>query len=195
MDVNVILFDKFTSLDFIVPVEALQRIDEYEIRYLSENGGRISNDEGLVIDTDSIKSIIPGILLVPGGFGTRQLVDDLSFIADLKKVAEESKFCLTVCTGAALLAKTGLLDGRKATSNKFAFQWVESVNPAVEWQSHARWVVDGKYYSSSGVSAGIDMALGFVRDQYGEEKAKIIAERMEYIWNSDSSLDPFAADM
>lgn len=118
-----------------------------------------------------------------------------SFIADLKKVAEESKFCLTVCTGAALLAKTGLLDGRKATSNKFAFQWVESVNPAVEWQSHARWVVDGKYYSSSGVSAGIDMALGFVRDQYGEEKAKIIAERMEYIWNSDSSLDPFAADM
>lgn len=195
MDVNVILFDKFTSLDFIGPVEALQRIDEYEIRYLSENGGRISNDEGLVIDTDSIKSIIPWILLVPGGFGTRQLVDDLSFIADLKKVAEESKFCLTVCTGAALLAKTGLLDGRKATSNKFAFQWVESVNPAVEWQSHARWVVDGKYYSSSGVSAGIDMALGFVRDQYGEEKAKIIAERMEYIWNSDSSLDPFAADM
>lgn len=133
--------------------------------------------------------------MVPGGFGTRQLVDDLSFIADLKKVAEESKFCLTVCTGAALLAKTGLLDGRKATSNKFAFQWVESVNPAVEWQSHARWVVDGKYYSSSGVSAEIDMALGFVRDQYGEEKAKIIAERMEYIWNSDSSLDPFAADM
>lgn len=195
MDVNVILFDKFTSLDFIGPVEALQRIDEYEIRYLSENGGRISNDEGLVIDTDSIKSIIPWILLVPGGFGTRQLVDDLSFIADLKKVAEESKFCLTVCTGAALLAKTGLLDGRKATSNKFAFQWVESVNPAVEWQSHARWVVDGKYYSSSGVSAGIDMALGFVRDQYGEEKAKIIAERMEYFWNSDSSLDPFAADM
>lgn len=195
MDVNVILFDKFTSLDFIGPVEALQRIDEYEIRYLSENGGRISNDEGLVIDTDSIKSIIPWILLVPGGFGTRQLVDDLSFIADLKKVAEESKFCLTVCTGAALLAKTGLLDGRKATSNKFAFQWVESVNPAVEWQSHARWVVDGKYYSSSGVSAEIDMALGFVRDQYGEEKAKIIAERMEYIWNSDSSLDPFAADM
>lgn len=79
MDVNVILFDKFTSLDFIGPVEALQRIDEYEIRYLSENGGRISNDEGLVIDTDSIKSIIPWILLVPGGFGTRQLVDDLFF--------------------------------------------------------------------------------------------------------------------
>lgn len=76
-----------------------------------------------------------------------------------------SQNCLTVCTGSALLAKTGLLNMKKATSNKKAFAWVKSVNNNVKWVEEARWVVDGKFYTSSGVSAGMDMVLGFIRDQ------------------------------
>jgi len=80
----------------------------------------------------------------------------------------------------------------RAASNKRAFDWAVSVNPKVRWQRHARWVSDGKYYSSSGVSAGIDMALGFIRDRSWEEKAQEAADAMEYLWNRDPQNDPFA---
>lgn len=80
----------------------------------------------------------------------------------LKHLAEESHFCLSICTGSALLAKCGVLNNIKATSNKKALEWVKQTNENVIWIDKARWVVDGKFYTSSGVSAGMDMALGFV---------------------------------
>lgn len=86
-----------------------------------------------------------------------------------------------MCTGSALLAKTGLLDNRKATSNKNALEWVRSVNENVHWLGQARWVVDEKYYTSSGISAGIDMALGFIADSFGDKRAREIANSIEYI--------------
>ena len=194
MDINAVLFDGFTTLDFTGPLEALQRIPEYSIRYFSLCGGPVGNGKGLAIETLPLAGARPGILLVPGGFGTRRLVNDSAFIGALRKAAEESAYCLTVCTGSALLAKTGLLDGMRAASNKRAFDWAVSVNPNVRWQRRARWVSDGKYYSSSGVSAGIDMALGFIRDRSGEEKAREIADSMEYVWNGNPDNDPFALD-
>ena len=72
--------------------------------------------------------------------------------------------------------------------------WVVSVNPAVNWVHRARWVVDGKFYTSSGVSAGIDMALGFLADRLGQEAAEEAALGAEYLWNRDSDHDPFACD-
>ena len=194
MDINAILSDGFTTPGFTGPPEALQRIPEYSIRYFSLCGGPVSNGKGLTIETLPLAGAKPGILLVPGGFGTRRLVNDRAFISALRKAAEESVYCLTVCTGSALLAKTGLLDGMSATSNKRAFDWAVSVHPNVRWQRRARWVSDGKYYSSSGVSAGIDMALGFIRDRSGEEKAREIADSMEYVWNGNPDNDPFALD-
>jgi transcriptional regulator GlxA family with amidase domain len=133
-----------------------------------------------------------GALLIPGGMGTRSLVDDEGFIGKLALPAGKAPFVLTVCTGSALLAKTGLLDGRNATSNKKAFPWVQSTRPEVNWIKRARWVVDDKFYTSSGVSAGIDMALGFVKDIHGPRKAHEIRDTIEYVWNEDSTVDPFA---
>ena len=74
-----------------------------------------------------------------------------------------------------------------------AFRWVTSVSDRVLWQRSARWAADGKYYTASGVSAGIDMALGFLRDLYGSEVSETLARNTEYVWNSDSAFDPFAA--
>lgn len=122
----------------------------------------------------------------------RPLVDDGAFCEKLKKLADAATWCLAVCTGSALLARTGLLAGRRATSNKRSFDWVVSVAPDALWQRKARWVVSGKYYTSSGVSAGIDMALGFIADRYGREKALAIARGMEYVWHEDAADDPFA---
>lgn len=72
-----------------------------------------------------------------------------------------------------------------------AFDWVKSISRKVNWIKNARWVVDEKYYTSSGVSAGMDMSLGFVRDLFGKEKAQQIAADIEYIWNSNREFDVF----
>jgi putative intracellular protease/amidase len=134
----------------------------------------------------------PGIILIPGGMGTRTLVNDKDFIRQIKSLSEKAHYVLTVCTGSALLAKTGLLNGMKATSNKKVFEWSSSNGAEVIWVKQARWVKDGKYYTSSGVSAGIDMALGFISDFHGLETSKTIAHDIEYIWNADRNNDPFA---
>lgn len=156
-------------------------------------GGPVKSRQGFEVLTESVKEAdLTGILLVPGGQGTRTMTDDPEFIESLKKLAEQSEYCLTVCTGSELLAKTGLLNGRKATSNKIAFKWVRLGNEEVHWVSRARWVSDGKYYTSSGVSAGIDMTLGFLADRYGADAARKIADSIEYIWNSDPEEDRFA---
>jgi putative intracellular protease/amidase len=129
--------------------------------------------------------------LIPGGFGTRKEVDNGPFIKALRSIANGSQFVLTVCTGSALLARTGLLSGRRATSNKRAFDWVVEQDRGVLWKRKARWIRDDKYYTSSGVSAGIDMTLGFVGDRHGTETAERISRGIEYLWNRDSGYDPF----
>lgn len=193
MDINILLFDNFETLDAFGPVEVFGRIEEYALRYISLNGETIVSKQGVRILTENINETDPyGILLIPGGQGTRSLVNDIGFIEKLSEAATKSRYCLTVCTGSALLAKTGLLNNRRATSNKKAFEWVESINSNVLWVREARWVVDQKYYTSSGVSAGIDMSLGFVSEIFGMDKANEISEHIEYIWNSDPRNDPFA---
>ncbi len=107
-------------------------------------------------------------------------------------LANGAKFIISVCTGAVLLAKTGILDNKKATTNKRSFNWVIQHGLNVKWVKKARWVKDANTYTSSGVSAGIDMALGFIADNYGKEKAESIANGIEYIWNKDCEDDVFS---
>lgn len=193
INVNVLLFPEFETLDAFGPVEVLGCIPEYQLHYVSSTGGTIISKQGMHVLTESTKEMnLSGILLIPGGQGTRPLVNKPEFIENLKSIVMQSKYCLTVCTGSALLAKTGLLDNKKATSNKNALEWVHSVNTNVHWMNRARWVVDQKYYTSSGISAGIDMALGFIADRFGCNEAQKIATSIEYIWNSDPNEDQFA---
>ena len=193
MNVNIVLFNDFETLDIFGPLEILGKVQEYDIHYYSQNGGMITSRQKTQIITEDIDlADKKGILVIPGGQGTRELVNDESFLNMLKVIAEESGFCLSICTGSALLAKANVLNGKSATSNKQAFEWVKSINDTVNWVQKARWVVDGKYYTSSGVSAGIDMTLGFVSDRFGEEKANEIAHNIEYVWNSDIKNDLFS---
>ncbi|GKZ02209.1 dimethyladenosine transferase [Paraclostridium bifermentans] len=192
MEVNVLLFDKFETLDAFGPVEILSQIKDFKINYISKNGAVVHIYQGFKVITEDVKSIDKnGILVIPGGIGVRDLVNDTDFLNMLKHLAEESHFCLSICTGSALLAKCGVLNNIKATSNKKALEWVKQANENVIWIDKARWVVDGKFYTSSGVSAGMDMALGFVSDQFGKDKAYEISEFIEYIWNEDKSKDIF----
>jgi putative intracellular protease/amidase len=192
MDINILLFDDFQTLDAFGPVEIFGRLTGFQMHFFSINGGVVKSKQGTEIVTQSASEMKnDGILVIPGGKGTRVLVNDKNFLEKLHKFVACSKYCLSICTGSALLAKTGLLDGRRATTNKRSFDWVKSVNTKVDWQSNARWVVDGKYYTSSGVSAGMDMSLGFISDIVGVDTAKEIANVIEYTWNSDKDHDLF----
>jgi transcriptional regulator GlxA family with amidase domain len=98
----------------------------------------------------------------------------------------------SVCTGSALLARAGLLDGHRATSNKLAFSWVTTQGEDVEWVARARWVEDRGRWTSSGVAAGIDMTLALVASIDGDERARQLADIIEYDWHADPTWDPFA---
>lgn len=190
---NIVLFDDFETLDAFGPAEIIGKLpDSYNLEYFSRNGGIVISSHKIKIHTRPFQAMAAkGVLLIPGGMGTRTLVNDADFIRKLTFAANSASFVLTVCTGAALLAKTGLLSERRATSNKKAFDWVQSVSKAVRWVKQARWVVDGQFYTSSGVSAGMDMTLGFISDLQGKSVAQNVANTIEYIWNSDNNLDPF----
>ncbi len=197
MNVGVLLFDDFETLDVFGPVEILGRLKEqYKISFYSLTGGLISNAHGVSIPTlqlDNTNNIID-VFIIPGGLGTRKEVNNVSFIGAIKTMAQSSKYVLTVCTGSALLAKTGLLNNRIATSNKRAFSWVITNGANVIWDKKARWTIDDKYYTSSGVSAGIDMALSFLSDRHGIEFAKRVAFEIEYNWIEDKNNDTFKAE-
>ena len=177
----------------------LHRVPDVRMRYISvagasENGGSlVKSAQGFTLKTEIVESLPPGsILLIPGGIGTRSLVMNNLFLQNLAKLVQQSQTCLTVCTGAALLAATGVLDGKPATTNKRAFEWVRGTRPQVGWRQKARWVSTEKFYTSSGVSAGMDMTLGFIADRWGLETAQEIASRCEYLWQNDPDTDPFA---
>ena len=192
MDIYFLFFENFETLDIFGPIEILSRIDNATLHYISLQGGLIKSRQGYAIKTVSTIECRPNsVLVIPGGQGTRKLVNDDIFISKLRTLCQSAEYVLSICTGSVLLAKTGVLDNRKATSNKKAFEWVQSVSSNVNWIRKARWVVDGKYYTSSGVSAGMDMALGFVNDIYGIDKATEVARDIEYIWNTNKNTDCF----
>lgn len=195
MQVSVLLFEDFETLDVFGPVEIFGILKEnYQVSFYSLNGGLVKNAHGVSVETRRLDTINHGtdIFLIPGGYGTRKEVDNIPLMNATRQISERSKYVLTVCTGSALLAKTGLLNGRRATSNKRAFNWVITQGEQVRWIKKARWIVDEKYYTSAGVSAGMDMVLGFLNDMHGVEFARHTALRIEYNWQENKEEDHFS---
>ena len=196
--VGVLLFEGFELLDVFGPLEAwgmhAAAGGACTIVTAAEKAGAVKSAQGPCAIADYALTDCPRIdvMLVPGGIGTRCEVNNESMLEWLRRRAAEAEIVTSVCTGAALLARAGLLDGRRATSNKLAFKWVTEQGPAVKWIKQARWVVDGKFATSSGVSAGIDMTLAVIARIVGAEAAERVAIRMEYDWHRDPSWDPFA---
>ncbi len=189
-----LLFDNFETLDLFGPIEMFGSLPKYyRLQYASITGGIIRNKQGVAIQTIAITDLeySTDILLIVGGIGTRQVVDDTPFLQALISLSNQADWVLSVCTGSALLAKAGILDNRKATSNKLSWHWVTAQSNQVNWIKKARWVIDGKFYTSSGVSAGMDMALGFIADRHDIDTAYRIAHYTEYCWQQDSELDSF----
>ncbi len=192
--IGIVIFEGFETLDVFGPVQMWGRLPDYEVVMVSEHGGPVRSSQGIeTIARYSFENAPQfDILMIPGGGGTRREVNNLVMLDFLREQDKGTQWTTSVCTGSAVLAKAGILNGHKATSNKRAFEFAINQEANVDWQGNARWVIDGKYATSSGVSAGTDMALGLVESIYGRAIAKGIANGAEYEWNGDAGNDPFA---
>lgn len=194
--IGALIFPEFELLDMFGPLEMFgMRRDEFEIRMVAEGKESVPSAQGprTAVDDTYETNGNYDLILVPGGRGARQEVDNPATLSWLKKAEARAEIVMTVCTGSALLAKAGLLDDRRATTNKMAFEWVTSQGPRVQWVKKARWVEDGRFFTSSGVSAGIDMSLAVISRFLGQENAEQVAVWAEYDWHQDPDWDPFAA--
>lgn len=136
------------------------------------------------------------ILLVPGGMGNRVLHDNNDttiedFVA-ARYQSGELQYLLSVCTGAATLAKSGVLNGRRATTNKAAWSWPIQFGEGIEWVPTARWTEDGNIWTSSGISAGIDMTYAFFRKFLSPAVVDRVINSLEYTPHVDEHWDPYS---
>jgi putative intracellular protease/amidase len=125
------------------------------------------------------------VLMVPGGGGTEALLNDQAVLKWMRAMNKEVPIMASVCTGAAVLAKCGFLDGLPAATNHASFAWVAQHGPGVLWDNVARWVDAGKYVSSAGVSAGTDLGFYLVSRLAGRAVAENAAISAEYDWHRD----------
>jgi putative intracellular protease/amidase len=131
------------------------------------------------------------LVLLPGGFGTIAQLQNEALLEFLRMRSNEAQVTMSVCSGSAILAKAGVLDGLRATSNKQFFALATGQGEKVDWVTEARWVDAGNFVTSSGVSAGMDMALAVIERLFGSERAEAIAVLTEYEWHRDPTWDPF----
>jgi transcriptional regulator GlxA family with amidase domain len=192
---GVLLYPDFELLDVFGPVEMFGNLTgQVEVEMVAEEKGPITSAQGPEVVAAFGFADCPhlDLLLVPGGIGTRAAIDNPRLIEWLVQRVAAAEIAMTVCTGTALFARAGVLNGRRATTNKMVFQWVADQGPAVHWVKEARWVEDGKFVTSSGVSAGIDMSLAVIARLFGRQISETLAVGTEYEWHRDAGWDPFA---
>ena len=192
---GVVVFPVFELLDVFGPLEMFGVLsDRIEIAMIAERPGPVASFQGPeVVATHGFAGSPPlDLLLVPGGFGTRVEATNAALLAFLGAQAARAEITMSVCSGSLLLAAAGLLDDRRATTNKMFFAEIAAAVPRVDWVRQARWVEDGRFFTSSGVSAGIDMALAVIAKLFGEKTSEDIALATEYDWHRDAAWDPFA---
>jgi len=188
-----VFYPRFELLDVYGPLEMFGYAPDVTIVTVAEKAGPVTSAQGPVTLADHGFDDCPplDLILVPGGLGTIPELENERMLDFLRKQAAGAEVTMSVCTGSALLAKAGLLDGLRATSNKQFFDLAVQQSDRVEWVEAARWVDAGRMATSSGVSAGMDMALAIIERLFSEEQAQSIEALTEYERHRDPDTDPF----
>ncbi len=186
--VGIFLFNEVEVLDFAGPFEvfSITKVHEekpFTVYTVSQNGEMITARNGLKVQLDySIEDLPPvDILIIPGGKGAREneVKNDI-IINWVRQQMKEVKLMTSVCTGALLLAKAGLLEGLKATTHWASIQTFKKDFPNVEVMENVKFVDEGHIITSAGISAGINMSFHIVKNLLGVEIAEETAKNMEY---------------
>lgn len=190
-----LVFPGFETLDYFGPVEMLGGYgQETQLITVAQTLDPVASVHGqrILPDRAIAETATYDLLLIPGGDTALEAAKDPALMEWISAVSANAERVMAVCTGTVLLGMTGVLDGRRATTNKMDFTATVPLAPNVDWVKEARWVEDGKFFTSSGVSAGMDMALAVMADLFGMEMADRIARGTEYEWHKDAGRDPFA---
>ncbi|HLV82955.1 MULTISPECIES: DJ-1/PfpI family protein [Devosia] len=183
--IAILVFDGVEELDFVGPWEVFSMAKQLgaplDVFTVGWPDTAITCAKGLKITADHAFADKPraDVVLVPGGKGTRQLAQDDVFNAELRSYLAQAKWQTSVCTGSALLARAGFLEGRQATTNRSALDFLRAHAPHT-YILDQRFVHDGNIVTSAGVSAGIDMTLWLVGHLFGEDMARSTQTHMEY---------------
>ncbi|MEU6018516.1 DJ-1/PfpI family protein [Streptomyces sp. NPDC047515] len=180
MQIAIVLFDRFTSLDAVGPYEMLARTPGAETVFVAERTGPVRNDNGslaLVADRTIADVPAPDVVIVPGGPGQTNQMENETLLDWLRTADATSTWTTSVCTGSLLLAAAGLLAGRRATSHWLA---LDSLKDFGAEPTGERVVVDGKYVTAAGISSGIDMGLTLLGRIAGDEHAMSVQLLSEY---------------
>ena len=180
MQVAVLLYDRFTALDAVGPYDVLGRIPGAQVTFVAAEPGPVRTEQrslAIVADAPMREYPHPDIVVVPGGYGNRDLLEDEDVLGWLREAHEHTKWTTSVCTGSLLLAAAGILDGLEATTHWLARDELAALG-AVPVPD--RVVRQGKIVTAAGVSSGIDMALHLAALEAGDTVAQAIQLGIEY---------------
>jgi transcriptional regulator GlxA family with amidase domain len=200
-NLGILIFADIELLDFCGPYEVFSVANRFitetpfNVFTIAQHGGPVLSHNGLSVNshhglTDCPK---PDVLLIPGGRGTRPLLQDAALIDWIKRTAASAKLVLSVCTGSLLLAKAGLLDGLETTTHHGSLDLLRELVPTATVHSDRRYLDNGRIICSAGISAGIDMSFHVVARLHGEEVTAKTARQMEYNWPPASPLVGYAS--
>ncbi|WP_028581364.1 DJ-1/PfpI family protein [Desulfogranum japonicum] len=192
--IAILLFDDVEVLDFTGPFEVFSVTNELadytlmDIYTVAARKGSITAKNGLTVipDYEISQAPEPDLLIIPGGDGTRPILQQDRIITWIITTSRKAEKILSVCTGSLVLAQCGLLNGLQATTHHQAFNELQRLAPETEIVTESRFVDNGKILTSGGISAGIDMSLYTIEHFYGKETAARTAAYMEYPYTSSS---------
>jgi transcriptional regulator GlxA family with amidase domain len=179
MKIVILLFDNYTALDIVGPYEVLNKLPNSKIYLVGLVKKEYKDTYGLKISADNSLDEISeaDILLIPGGFGIDNLLNNEEVLNWIRKIDRTTKWTVSVCSGSLLLAQTGLLNGKNCTTHWRRKEQLQRFNVKVK---NERYIQDGKFITSAGVSAGIDMALYLVSKIAGDQTAMMFQLAIEY---------------
>ncbi|MBC8044819.1 MAG: DJ-1/PfpI family protein [Rhizobacter sp.] len=191
--VGIFLFDDVEVLDFAGPFEVFSVTNELQddnllsVVTLAETSALVRAVNGLVVQPQFAMADAPPIdvLVVPGGIGSRRLLKNDAVLKWIEHRATEAGIVFSVCTGALVLAKLGLLDGLHFTTHHSAFDELEKSVPTGTLRRDVRFVDNGKIITAAGISAGLDASLYLVQKLFGADVATATATYMEYAWTAE----------
>jgi len=188
--VGILLFDEVEVLDFAGPFEVfsittISNSDEkpFIIKTISESGNIVKARGGLKVKPDHSFNNAPDldILIIPGGYGAREAeISNEVVINWINEQGNKVQLLASVCTGAFLLAKAGLLNNKNATTHWMAIDRLEKEFPQLNVKRNIKFVDEGSIITAGGVSAGINMSFHIIKRLLGSEVAQTTAKRMEY---------------
>jgi transcriptional regulator GlxA family with amidase domain len=180
MQITIFLYDKLAAQDAVGPYEVFRCVPGWDVHFAGLRTGEVRSEGGLglVVDQTLDEATEADLVLVPGGIGSDDLLENETVLSWLREIDAVTKWTTSVCTGALLMGAAGLLEGKRATSNWLAHDSLPRYGAEVV--GGGRWVEDGKTITAAGVTAGIDMALHVVGREAGPQVAEAVQLGIEY---------------